>query len=407
MRRKVPQEPPEWHASEGMWESLEVRLRLITPMFGGGYSTREVDELVPIRAATVRGHLRFWWRATAGAKYADVPSLYHAERALWGGASTRESPAVSKVVVQVAVHNHGKEVPWQAIAPKATPRDGPLHGYFLFPFQEQRRQGIPAAVGRQDVEFSVILRWAQDTLSEEQKQEVENALKAWIALGGVGARTRRGCGALTVVSHNAAQWLPSARTLQEWFQSLLPSAPANPKPQWTLLKGARIAVGEKLHPDALDAWRELGRFWAQFRKGHFDEYKPMSAGEWKDYQQLSRHRSQTEQIALAKPFLGLPIIYQRFPKVKFVGRLEPVGSGRMASPVIVKPLALSEGRFASLVAVLNAPVPNQIYIDKQVVRLLHPSPQQEPLLRAIGANTVLEAVIAVARQRLNAHLFTL
>jgi CRISPR type III-B/RAMP module RAMP protein Cmr1 len=40
-------------------------------MFGGGVVAREVDETHPIRETSIRGQLQFWWRATAGAKYAN------------------------------------------------------------------------------------------------------------------------------------------------------------------------------------------------------------------------------------------------------------------------------------------------------------------------------------------------
>jgi len=240
------------------------------------------------------------------------------------------------------------------------------------------------------------LRWARGTLTPEQEQEFENGLKAWIALGGVGARTRRGCGALTVVDSEASRWLPSQSNLESWFRSLIPQTTVNSKPAWTVLKGAHIAVGKSAN--AMDAWRELSRFWARFRKG-----------QWSDYQHLLQQRKQ-DRIVLAKPFLGLPIIYQNL-------RLEPADSGRMASPVILKPLALANGQYVvPLVAVLNAPAPDKIRIYEihpcyntrppLSIYLQPPNSTQEPLLHQLRVNSVLEAVIAAAKQLLPAGSFT-
>jgi CRISPR-associated protein Cmr1 len=77
-------------------------------MFGGGYKAREVDPLLPIRPAAIRGHLRFWWRATAGARYSSVADLHKAETELWGGASTKDNPAVGKVAIQVQILSAGE-----------------------------------------------------------------------------------------------------------------------------------------------------------------------------------------------------------------------------------------------------------------------------------------------------------
>ena len=62
----------------------ELTLKTITPMFGGSAKTREIDPQNPIRPASIRGHLRFWWRATAGAAYSSSKELFEAEEAIWG-----------------------------------------------------------------------------------------------------------------------------------------------------------------------------------------------------------------------------------------------------------------------------------------------------------------------------------
>jgi len=383
---------PEWQ-EPAKRETIELELRLITPMFGGGYKAREVDPLQPIRPAAIRGHLRFWWRATAGARYTSVAELHKAETELWGGASTKDNPAVGKVAIQVQILSAGEETPYSQVAPPSKPEDGPLHGYFLFPFREQREQNIPAAVGRKQVRFQLRLT-LDASLSEAQRAEVRTALKAWIAFGGVGARTRRGCGALTVVGANADQWLPPEQGLAQWL-GMPPNAAS--KCDWTTLAGARGIVVPTASPE--EAWRELGQFWARFRKGHFAQaYSPMSGGKWRDYRQvLCQLRSQGNTLRLAKPFLGLPIVYQKFgEQTPFTGTLEPAQSGRMASPVILKPIALQGGKFGALVLVMHAPKPDKIRVNSEEYALA--APTKDPVLQALDAADVLDAVLKGARK---------
>jgi CRISPR-associated protein Cmr1 len=384
---------PEWR-EPAKRETIELELQLITPMFGGGYKAREVDPLLPIRPAAIRGHLRFWWRATAGACYTSVADLHKAERELWGAAATKDNPAVGKVALQVHISSAGEKAPYSQVAPESRPKEGPLHGYFLFPFQEQKKQNIPAAVGRKQVSFQLRLT-LDASLSEAQRAEVRTALKAWIAFGGVGARTRRGCGALTVVGNNANQWLLPAQEIAQWLG--MPRNAAS-KCSWTTLAGARGIVVPTTSPE--EAWRELGQFWARFRKGHFAQaYSPMSGGKWRDYRQmLCQLRNQGNTLRLAKPFLGLPIIYQEIKGAKnlcFTGTLEPAQSGRMASPVILKPVALQGGKFGALVLVMHAPKPDKIRVNSQEYALA--APTKDPVLQALGANDVLDAVLKGAK----------
>jgi len=367
---------PNWQAPKKR-ETIELELRLITPMFGGGYKAREVDTVQPIRPAAIRGHLRFWWRATAGARYARVEELHKAERELWGGASTKDNPAVGKVAIRVEVKDKGQMVGYGS--------RGGLPKYFLFPFRPQKN--IPATKGCENVVFT--LRLILDTsLSEAQRAEVTTALKAWIAFGGVGARTRRGCGALTVLGNSANQWLPPTQGLAEWLE--MPRDAASDH-DWTTLAGARGFI--TLTKNAEDAWCKLGSFWERFRRGGL-----VSGTKWSDYRDvLCNLDDQHDELALAKPFLGLPIEYQEFgEQTPFTGTLEPAESGRMASPVILKPIALQGGKYGALVLVMNASKPNRIQIDGKEYALA--APTKDPVLQALDAADVLDAVLKGARK---------
>jgi CRISPR-associated protein Cmr1 len=106
---------------------------------------------------------------------------------------------------------------------------------------------------------------------------------------------------------------------------------------------------------------------------------------------------QHDELALAKPFLGLPIEYQEFgEQTPFTGTLEPAQSGRMASPVILKPIALQGGKFGALIVVMHAPKPDKIRVNSEEYALA--APTKDPVLQALGANDVLDAVLKGAKQ---------
>jgi CRISPR-associated protein Cmr1 len=367
-------------------ETWTLKLKTITPVFGGSATPREVDADNPVRAASVRGHLRFWWRAVVGTGYAHAEDLFKAEEVIWGSAQKH-----GKVALRVLEQTAEQPVKLSELVPdKGTAKTGPMERFFLHPFN--KNEGLPEARGLKWVEFTLELTL---NLSDPEKEHLRRALRAWLAFGGVGARTRRGLGALEV-TENPQSWLPSRPSqLKDWF-SIQPSEEAH----HTTLAGAVIRLGPARKPDARDpykghaAWRELGRFWARFRKGHFIQnmaYTPMAGGKWRDHQTLLALRPGQSQIALAKPYLGLPIVYQRLGN-SFSGTLEalhPQGR-RMASPVILKPMAFADGSLRPAVIILRAPVPEQIKIGGQELKLQ--LPEGDPVLDALEADAIPEAV---------------
>lgn len=400
MPREAPS-PPEWKPLSDGVETLNLHLKLITPMFGGGYEPRNVDEVIYIRPAAIRGHLRFWWRALYGGAYAEPRDLFKAEEDLWGSA---DKPG--KVRLKVEVTNSGIEAPYDKVAPGVSRQEGPREGFFLFPFQEQRKQGLLAATGRKEVEFSLCVECRGDSACCKQ---VKRTLKAWIAFGGVGSRTRRGCGSLTVTK-DEKEWLPPSNEdgLRKWLNALAADAGSgmsSGQPGLSVLGGATVVLASETDPGA--AWRSLGKFWAAFRKGHVgkghvgsEPYEPTGACRWRDYHILKAARGKNKQgLGLNKPYLGLPIIYQRFAprpgeKEFYAPTIEPEGSGRMASPVILKPLAVVGSKARPMVAILRAPMPRGVRIDGQSTSI-H-SNANDPVLQGLKVEHPLDAVAPAA-----------
>jgi len=66
---------PDSPAAHPKKVSLAYTVRVITPILSGGSEPMHNDIATLIRGPSVRGHLRFWWRATRGAVFSAVADL--------------------------------------------------------------------------------------------------------------------------------------------------------------------------------------------------------------------------------------------------------------------------------------------------------------------------------------------
>jgi len=335
---RTPSDPPTWHDPPGH-DSITLKLKLITPMFGGGYEPREVDEVLPIRPAAIRGHLRFWWRATAGAQYASAANLFNAEKVLWG---SMDEPG--KVRIQVRE--------WTTPQIDATdPRMGQPDAYALWP--ARATPGNPplatAQRAKAGMSFTLILSYPASIADA-----VSGAVNAWLCLGGLGARTRRGCGSL---STDGAPPPDIGRLNCSHGRSDCV----------TVLSGARYVLGPTVQ-DPVAAWQQSVRVYAAFRQMRYPGHPPMPGrSKWPEPDSIRRierrsHYAHQPRHPVQRGFpraeLGLPIVFHfrdRDDPEERTLQAKGDGATRFASPVITKALALPEGGYKPLIAVLQAP----------------------------------------------------
>ncbi len=397
MQRRIPNRAaPEL---EGLTppESFTVRLRTVTPMFGGSAKTGEVDPRFPVRAASVRGQLHFWWRATAGARFETPRALFEAESALFGSA---EKPGPVRVEVRILSPGRAAEpVRHERKNGKMTPKFPGGPAYALFPFQGTIDNGVTEnlpARAREGVEFEVLI-----TGPEQLLPELQTALSAWVLLGGIGSRTRRGCGSLQVVGGTLGR---------------LPRIPAGP-PLLTTLPEVYVA-GEPMR-DALAAWTEAVNLYRDFRQGEGvgrregrdnrpgRSYYP-EPDTIRDITRRYGHDTIHPVRGFPRADLGLPIIFHFQDR----GRGEPSdqtlqgkqqGKQRFASPVITK-AAFIRGEWRPLIAVLRSPHVWQGYgVELKGQRDIRPGEinlRREELdkIRPLQGAPIREALLDFARE---------
>lgn len=333
-------------------------IKVITPIFGGGVETGRNDPITPFRVPAIRGHLRFWWRATSGVRAAKtIAELRQLEGELWG--TTRDAdgkPRESRVSLEV-----------DQPAGNGTPWNHPTHISETLSYVFGMLTGDNAVV--ECVSYSQPFRLTV-TCPESLAGQVRVALWAWTNFGGLGARTRRGCGALvcTRVEPDLGGQYPlfspkSAKTedLKEWYSgwaqlfagtidASLAKVPA--------LAESLLVFPSQAPGSAMDAWKQAIKVFREFRQGANVGRDPAGSGNnfpgqsrWPEPDAVQRlipspgwtwgHPIRTAHDGFPKAAFGLPIqfTFKERPN-KPTAKLTAVETDRMASPIIARPLAI-------------------------------------------------------------------
>ena len=173
---------PALKQSEVISKSYEFTL--ITPMFGGDEDSFVINKKTPIRSQSIKGQLRFWWRTMQG--FTSRDELLKAETKIWGG-SLSEKKLKSEVKVSVTDFRNLEVTPIKKERPWTEPNI--LSSYVLFPIFNNKDVQNPSLLSK--ATFSLSL-----TYPREHEKAAINSLLLWALFGGVGARTRRGCGSV-------------------------------------------------------------------------------------------------------------------------------------------------------------------------------------------------------------------
>jgi CRISPR-associated protein Cmr1 len=278
----------------------------------------------------VRGHLRFWWRATRGAEYNSWQALREREGQIWGD-TDRQSPVRIRVDCPTAVH----------------PKRGSLRRYekdlyrryALFPPFEDKRRDLDSDRLLEGGGFH--LKVSISGSDADLRDDIDAALWGWLNFGGMGARTRRGVGALYCEQY--AGW-DAGRIRGDGGQR-----------EWPVLKGGTLLVGSE--PLSWpNCWLQLLRFYRDFRQDRGLNGRGKTS--WPEPEQIRAiHRGeQPGPEGFPRGALGLPIVFHfkdswKDPPDRTLNVKDP--HGRMASPVILRPFAISKDQALPLILALN------------------------------------------------------
>lgn len=366
----------------------ERKYELMTPLFGGGVEPGVNDAITPIAVKEIRGHLRFWWRATRGGQFGGgdegLIRMKKREAEIWGATSTTKTPSPSQVQLRVYDVSHiGTENPYKA---KGKASEGwEVLSYAAFPLQETPHSSV-----RTGVKFTLEISYPETIIDEcgqglPIQKDIDAALWAWETFGGIGARTRRGFGAIR--TNQALRADPEK--IEQWIRGQLEEFVANgefpdgvphlnhhmPLALATAKKDVLVGKAKELrrvaHETYRDAWEALIGELKRFRQAR--DNGAYGRSKWNEPEQVrriskkrsSRHVENPDLLGIEKfprGEFGLPILFHFKdedtgdpPDMLLKGGLIPDKEKyreRLASPLILRPLACGEKKAVGLAAIL-------------------------------------------------------
>jgi len=203
--------------------TLTATFRIVTPMFLSGADQTKAE----LRAASIKGALRFWWRALQWGEFAakqdPIGELQKAEAELFGSANGGQS----KVLIRIAQGTHRQPIPKDKVLKQKgdgwlePKRDqsgivgegarylgyGVMVAFFRQKKDRQTNRPIPGTesfAGQltrpcypSPIEDFVVEFLCRNDSAAEQ---IQNAIIALGLFGGLGSKSRKGYGSLTLTS---------------------------------------------------------------------------------------------------------------------------------------------------------------------------------------------------------------
>lgn len=183
---------------------IEAKFRIVTPMFLGGADQQAED----IRPSSVKGMLRFWWRALHWSKFRHasnddagaLKALHEEEARLFGSAANKDGGGQGLFLLSVAPSQPKKLVQGEVHPDLCS--DGMAAarylGYGLMAAFRSQVKGTQAAQLDRDCiqhnqAFTIKLKFRT-----QPDASIINALKTLGILGGMGSRSRHGYGSLAL-----------------------------------------------------------------------------------------------------------------------------------------------------------------------------------------------------------------
>lgn len=342
-------------------KSIKLTLDMITPGLCGGASPNELAE---IRAPSIRGQLRWWFRVLGGfASLHKIPVAIQ-EADIFGSCAGDEGQA-SQLQVRVRVVNKPVSAVKRADdlgAGMNTPK-----GYLLFPLRQQGKAIFDDTLPT----FELHLNW-------RGKPEIAENIKALATvfghLGSLGFRSRRAMGALAFAN---GQQPPMG--LQEALGRFANQQAITIKS----LQANNADAATTALANWLKGWRSHGRTEDHQRNGtQPNQY----AKNDHDMGCVQRPNGSAYRAAI-----GLPII-QRYSQggTSNWEESQKRGEGRFASPVILRPYRNVQGQWQALVIFVEAqkwPAGKMVYLNGR------PCPVALDLYEAMKSDKSLKAFL--------------
>lgn len=354
------------------------KYRFLTYVFGSGVKVRDhekhLDATTPIRGASIRGQLRFWWRACNPSGCQTLQELRQREGEIWGTTShaakveliVHAQPPLPQSMVVYRYDERHKLVLCSGMKEIA---------YGAFPLQPSREAQKNNAQPWVLYDYGAASFTLRVKYPPDLREDVEAALWAWETFGGLGGRTRRGFGS---ISRGDGPGIGGTESELSKYRNN-PAIEGIPS-----LGGARFAASPRTEGSALDAWKTGLHLLQDMRQAPGfgrnpspkGSRKPAGRSRWPEPDEIRRLTGKSAPIhshpvvsvqRFPRAAFGMPIVFHFHPgsaeepgssgdpKMKRL-QLQPVGFERFASPLIIRPMA--DGKtFRATALVLTSRIP--------------------------------------------------
>lgn len=248
-------------------QTLTATYRIVTPMFLGGADQTPSDG---IRPPSVKGALRFWWRALSWGRFragatddeAALKKLHEKEAKLFGSATDDKNGGQGLFLLRLERTRFSNEV----MTTPAPAGIGYLLGQGLYDPRNGGKYNRAALAKNQDIKVTLLFK---GTVSVAERQEIEKTLWMLGLLGNLGSRARRGFGSLSLQAIEGStldQRIPTdADSYRDIFNALIGNNAGISTPPFTAFSNdSRIDISG-IGTDPMAILDSIGREFIKYR----------------------------------------------------------------------------------------------------------------------------------------------
>jgi CRISPR-associated protein Cmr1 len=367
---------------------MKVTVETVTPLFLSGNDQKSVE----LRAASIRGQLRYWYRALLGGLAINESDKLHELESKVFGMEERGSPVFMRVKDLCWAGGRIKQNEELDLGYDKTKKDTRRPGltYLLYSTQLGGNRRPYADVGTTfTLEFSSFEKEAKKWLAL-----AGSALWCWGHFGGLGTRSRRGGGNIQVrdiedngevleelpdltlkavsspesLKTHIENGLKKARSIVGRLNDIPPTGTTT-KAEFPLLhpNHTDIWVVQETWNDAISAMNYVGNKFKDFRYKRPPDFPSV----------LNDYLNRGATPALERPSFGLPLQFRYRSAPDKQATVEAKHFTRRASPLLLRFLRLGNGKISLLLIHLKCdflPEGNKLEIKggKQKPRFLSP-----------------------------------
>ena len=257
--------------------TLKFKLEVITPMFIAGADQQSIEN-EGLRPASLRGLMRWWFRAIMGGMV-TLKDMQDLESRIFGSTQVR-----SRIKITTATDSK----PCRIDIPSKL-------RYLWFSISMQERKGYP-----QKSQFEIVLH-----SDDERALKIASAcLWTLVYLGGIGSRMRRGAGSVKIVEASSEipyEFLFKGKTLREAKSFIEENLEK-------IFKDFREYADKKYHPPTSPNFAVLSKNYAKIsildsKTDKFNKFEEALSEIGDKYKQFRKDKNLIERLTL-----GLPII---------------------------------------------------------------------------------------------------